>query len=81
MTPRLLQVRPAGGCRLWLAFADGSSGEVDLEDELHGQVFEPLRDPEVFRRCRLDPELRTVVWENGADLAPEFLYSRVRAIA
>ncbi|MBF0191711.1 MAG: DUF2442 domain-containing protein [Magnetococcales bacterium] len=59
--------------RLWLAFNDGQSGVVDLAKHLWGPMFEPLRDKAVFRQCRLDPELDTLVWSNGADLAPEFL--------
>jgi hypothetical protein len=37
-------------------------------------MFEPLANHEVFNQVRVDPELETVVWPNGADLAPEFLY-------
>jgi hypothetical protein len=44
-------------------------------------VFGPLKDPGQFRRFRVDPELQTVVWENGADLAPEFLYENMKVLA
>ena len=64
-----------GGHRLWLRFNDGAEGEVDLAAHLVGPVFVPLRDPALFAAVRLDPELRTIVWPNGADLAPEFLHS------
>ena len=64
-----------GGHRLWLRFNDGTEGEVDLAAHLLGPVFLPLRDPAIFAAVRLDSELRTVVWPNGADLAPEFLHS------
>ncbi|WP_445768349.1 DUF2442 domain-containing protein [Rheinheimera sp.] len=40
---------------------------------LNGPVFEPLKEITVFRKVSVDPELETVVWPNGADLAPEFL--------
>ena len=53
---------------------DGTSGTVDLVQELCGPMFEPLTNPEVFNQARVDPELETVVWPNGADLSPEFLY-------
>lgn len=59
--------------KLWVAFDDGTSGEVDLEDKLSGSVFEPLKQVSFFSRVAVDPELETVVWPNGADLAPEFL--------
>lgn len=60
-----------------LRFNDGAEGYVDLADELYGEMFEPLKDPEKFRAFRVDPELNTIVWHNGADLAPEFLHDRL----
>jgi len=66
---------------VWVKFNDGSEGEVELSGELDGPVFEPLRDPEVFAQFRLDPDIHTVVWPNGADLAPEFLYVHARVPA
>lgn len=59
--------------RIWVAFDDGTAGEIDLNGVLKGPVFEPLKDIAVFRTISVDPELETVVWPNGADLAPEFL--------
>ena len=56
-------------------------GEVDLEEELYGEVFEPLKDKEVFRLFRVDTKLETIVWPNGADMAPEFLCKKIRAAA
>lgn len=66
---------------VWVRFDDGTEGEVDLSHELDGPVFEPLRDPAFFARLQVHPELHTVVWPNGADLAPEFLYQQVRVPA
>jgi hypothetical protein len=62
---------------LWLRFADGAEGEIDLEGALHGEVFLPLRDKKVFRSVRVHPEWDTIVWPNGTDLAPEFLHEMV----
>ena len=62
-----------GDHRLWLRFTDGTEGEVDLAPHLNGAIFEALRDPAVFAAVRLDPEIRTVAWPNGADFAPEYL--------
>jgi hypothetical protein len=78
LTPRLLEARSVDGYRVWLRFADGTEGEADLAGELWGEMFLPLRDPAEFRRLRIDPDLHTLVWPNGADLAPEHLYTLVR---
>lgn len=51
---------------------------MDLGPELDGPVFGPLRDAAIFAQARVDPELRTVAWPNGADLAPESLRDLVR---
>ncbi len=66
---------------IWLRFSDGAEGEIDLAAELEGEVFGPLKDPQLFRKFRVDPELETIAWENGADLAPEFLYDNMRVLA
>ena len=66
---------------LWLRFNDGAEGEVDLSNELNGEVFEPLKDINNFRSFKVDPTLETIVWENGADLAPEFLYENIKLTA
>ena len=68
-----------GDYRLRLKFNDGAGGIVDLEPELYGEVFEPLRDKELFRQVYLTG--RTIEWPNGADLAPEFLYEQVDSMA
>ncbi len=58
---------------IWLRFNDGAEGVVDLKNELYGEMFKPLQDTEKFKSFQVDPELETIVWENGADFAPEFL--------
>lgn len=79
MTPRLTNAEYIGGYRIKVTFSDGAVGEIDFEPELWGEVFEPLRDPATFRDFRVHPELQTIVWPNGADFAPEFLYDQVAA--
>lgn len=59
---------------LRIQFSNGAVKEVDLAGELYGQVFEPLKDLEFFKRVSVNPETRTIEWPNGADFAPEFLY-------
>ena len=64
--------------QLWIRFNDGVEGVVDLKDELFGEMFEPLKDKGLFKSFRVDPELETVVWGNGADFAPEFLREQLK---
>ena len=72
---RIRSVLPLDGLRVRLGFTDGTERTVDLEPYLRGPVFEPLRqDPDFFRSVRIDEELGTVVWPNGADLCPDVLY-------
>jgi Protein of unknown function (DUF2442) len=71
---RVTQVELLGGFALRLRFNDRTERVVDLEDRLHGEVFEPLKeDLELFRAVRIEGE--SIAWPNGADLAPEFLHS------
>ena len=63
---------------IWVRFNDGIDGEVDLSVELEGEVFGPLKDKALFKTVKVDSLLQTVVWDNGADLAPEFLYDNLR---
>ena len=77
----VVEARYVGGYVLWLRFRDDTSGEIDLEKELYGPMFEPLRDLVVLKQFQIHPEFHTVTWSNGADLAPEFLHDNVRVTA
>ena len=78
MILRILAAEHRGSHRLFLAFSDGTRGEVDVRPLLDdGPVFGPLRDPEFFGRAELDAVCGTVTWPNGADFAPESLRALV----
>ncbi len=79
MMVKLMDARHAGGYQVWLRFADGLTGEVDLSEELWGPIFEPLKDEAEFAKLRADPDLDTIVWPNGADFSPEWLHERLNA--
>ena len=63
---------------IWVKFSDGIEGEIDLKNELTGEIFGPLKDTKLFKSFKVDPMLETIVWENGADLAPEFLHDNIK---
>ncbi len=67
---RVTSAQVLGHYRLRIDFSDGSSRDVDLTGELRGPIFEPLADPDFFAQARVDDELGTIVWPNGADLDP-----------
>lgn len=73
----LSEVKYDGDYRLWVRFSTGETGIADLKDALWGPVFEPLKNIEIFKKFKLSETLHTVVWENGADIAPETLYKKV----
>ncbi len=66
---------PIGSYTLRVRFEDDSEQSINFEPILYGPIFGPLRDPKVFRKVRLDPEARTLVWPNGADFDPATLYN------
>lgn len=73
-----VHVEPREPYTLHLRFGDGVDGDVDLERLIRFEgVFEPLRVPEVFAAVRVNPELGTIVWPNGADLDPVVLHAAV----
>ncbi len=61
-----------------IEFSDGTQKEVDVGQELEGEVFEPLKDPDYFALAAV--EGGTVGWPNGADFAPEFLYHDAKIV-
>jgi hypothetical protein len=63
-----------GPWTLLVRFEDGTSQQIDFRPVLRGALFGPLRAPDVFRQVRLDPEVRTLVWPNGADFDPATLH-------
>lgn len=78
LTPDITAVAVVRHGVLKLTFADGLSGEVEVLDRMRGPVFDKARTPAGFTKVRVDPETGTVVWPDGADLAPDTLYERVR---
>jgi hypothetical protein len=71
---RVIKAEVSGPHLLDLTFKDGTRKRVNLMPLLTGPVFEPLKNPRSFAQVTLDQVPGTVVWPNGADIAPEALY-------
>ena len=61
---------------VWVRFSDGYEGEVDLQAELNGTIFQPLKEKSYFETFTLIGH--TLTWPNGADFAPEYIRSKMR---
>jgi uncharacterized protein DUF2442 len=60
--------------KIEVSFNNGRKGVADLCEALKGFMFEPLKDKSLFSSFTIDKDLETIVWPNGADLAPEYIY-------
>jgi hypothetical protein len=76
---RVVSFDPVALYILRVHFEDGAEQTIDFRPVLEGEIFGPLRDPELFRQVRIDPEAHTLVWPNGADFDPSTLYDWPRA--
>jgi hypothetical protein len=81
MIPRVIEAHHVREYVVRVRFQDGTQGEVNLEPQLYGEMFEPLKNQEYFQQFRVDPDLHTLVWPNGADFAPELLYEKAQVTA
>lgn len=74
MFPKAVSVEVVRPYVIDVTFDDGARRTFDLEPQLRGEVFEPLRDPEQFAQAYIDADWGTVSWPSGADLSPELLH-------
>ena len=71
---RVIDFELLGDYTIRIEFDDNTEQVVDFEPILHGPVFGPLRDPELFRKVNLDESFGTLEWPNGADFDPSVLH-------
>lgn len=72
---RVVSFDKAGPFTLRVHFDDGTSQVIDFRPVLKGELYGPLQDPALFDRVRVDPEVHTLVWPNGADFDPAMLHN------
>jgi Protein of unknown function (DUF2442) len=78
---RIKSVKPLENYTVHIVFTDDTERNVDLEPFLHGKIFEPLRNNiEAFKAVRVDERMKTICWENGADIDPDVLYHNLKPV-
>ena len=76
---RVQSVKPLENFVVAVEFTDGTQREINLEPYLRGKVFENIRqNPSVFQAMKIDEQMGTIVWENGADIDPDVLYHNLK---
>ena len=60
--------------KLRVGFDDNTERIIDFQPVLAGQLYGPLRDLALFNQVKIDPEVKTLVWPNGADFDPATLH-------
>jgi hypothetical protein len=84
MGHRICEVRSfriVGPYTLRVEFDDQTQQTIDFWPVLAGELYRPLRDRAVFEQVQVDPEVRTLVWPNGADFDPATLYEWPECVA
>jgi len=79
MILHVIQAQYVDHYKIYVVFNDNKEGVIDLEDVIvqdSRAIFKELVDVEKFKRFIVKAD--TVVWENGLDLAPEFLYEKLK---
>ena len=76
MLQDIIFVQPLNNYQLYLRFEDNLEGIIDLQQQIEfSGVFEPLKNSDYFAQVKVNPELGTIQWPNGADLDPDVLYA------
>lgn len=71
---RVIEAEYLADYKILITFNNGVRKIVDMEQDLWGRMFEPLKDKNMFKQFRVDKDIHTIVWPNGADFSPDSLY-------
>ena len=71
---RVRTLEIVSGYTLRIGFDDNTEQTIDFRPILAGELYGPLRDLELFNQVQIDPEVKTLVWPNGADFDPATLH-------
>ena len=71
---RVESFQVVGPYTLRVRFNDDTEQTIDFRPVLAGQLYGPLQELSLFNQVGIDPEVRTLVWPNGADFDPATLH-------
>lgn len=71
---KVVEFKIVGPHRIHVRFNDKTTQEIDFRPVLEGELFGPLTDEVLFNQVRIDSEVHTLVWPNGADFDPATLH-------
>ena len=72
---RVVSFQKVAPFTLRVQFDDATSQIIDFRPVLQGELYGPLQEPTLFDQVRIDPEVHTLVWPNGADFDPAILHN------
>lgn len=71
---KIRSVAVVGPYTLRVGFDNATEQTIDFRLVLAGELYRPLLELELFNRVKIDPEVHTLVWPNGADFDPAMLH-------
>jgi hypothetical protein len=72
----IIEVKVVKNSILYIRFENGVSGEIDISKVVPFEgIFSKFKDLSYFATVKINQKLGTIVWDNGADLAPDYLYA------
>lgn len=77
MTPKIKKIQYKGEFTYHIRFDNNREGKVNFQPFLWGEVFEPLKNENYFRKAFIDQTSGTITWPNGVDIASETLYQKI----
>ncbi len=77
MTPKIKKIQYKSEYIYHIQFDNNRKGIVNFQPFLWGEVFEPLKDEDFFKKAFIDQTSGTITWPNGVDIAPETIYQKI----
>ena len=71
---KIRSVKVVAPYTLCVGFDDKTEQTINFRPVLAGELYRPLRELSLFNQVKIDPEVHTLVWPNGADFDPAMLH-------